>query len=34
VRGAARIASEAVRNGLAGLGAGSGPVDVFGLARR
>jgi hydroxymethylpyrimidine/phosphomethylpyrimidine kinase len=31
-RGAARIASEAVRNGLAGLGAGSGPVDVFGLA--
>jgi len=32
-RGAARIASEAVRNGLAGLGAGSGPVDVFGLAR-
>ena len=34
VRGAARIASGAVRNGLAGLGAGSGPVDVFGLARR
>jgi len=34
VRGAARIASEAVRNGLAGLGAGSGPVDVLGLARR
>ena len=33
VRGAARIASEAVRNGLAGIGAGSGPVDVFGLAR-
>jgi len=32
-RGAARIASEAVRDGLAGLGAGSGPVDVFGLAR-
>lgn len=31
---AAQIASEAVRNGLAGLGAGSGPVDVFGLARR
>jgi hydroxymethylpyrimidine/phosphomethylpyrimidine kinase len=30
-RGAARIASEAVRAGLAGLGAGSGPVDVFGL---
>ena len=34
VRGAARIASEAVRNGFAGLGSGSGPVDVFGLARR
>ena len=33
VRGAALVASEAVRNGLAGLGAGSGPVDVFGLAR-
>jgi len=32
-RAAARIASEAVRDGLAGLGAGSGPVDVFGLAR-
>jgi hydroxymethylpyrimidine/phosphomethylpyrimidine kinase len=32
-RGAALVASEAVRNGLAGLGAGSGPVDVFGLAR-
>ena len=32
-RGAARVASEAVRNGLAGLGAGSGPVDVLGLAR-
>jgi hydroxymethylpyrimidine/phosphomethylpyrimidine kinase len=30
-RGAARAASEAVRAGLAGLGAGSGPVDVFGL---
>jgi hydroxymethylpyrimidine/phosphomethylpyrimidine kinase len=30
-RGAAAIASEAVRNGLAGLGAGSGPVDVFDL---
>jgi hydroxymethylpyrimidine/phosphomethylpyrimidine kinase len=26
------IASEAVRDGLAGLGAGPGPVDVFGLA--
>jgi hydroxymethylpyrimidine/phosphomethylpyrimidine kinase len=34
VRGAAHIASQAVRNGLAGLGAGSGPVDVFGLAHR
>jgi hydroxymethylpyrimidine/phosphomethylpyrimidine kinase len=31
-RGAARIASEAVRDGLAEIGAGSGPVDVFGLA--
>jgi hydroxymethylpyrimidine/phosphomethylpyrimidine kinase len=31
-RAAARIASEAVRDGLADLGAGSGPVDVFGLA--
>jgi hydroxymethylpyrimidine/phosphomethylpyrimidine kinase len=30
-RGAAAIASEAVRNGLADLGAGSGPVDVFHL---
>jgi hydroxymethylpyrimidine/phosphomethylpyrimidine kinase len=30
-RGAARVASEAVRGGLADLGAGSGPVDVFGL---
>jgi hydroxymethylpyrimidine kinase/phosphomethylpyrimidine kinase len=30
-RGAARIASEAVRAGLADLGAGSGPVDVLGL---
>jgi hydroxymethylpyrimidine/phosphomethylpyrimidine kinase len=30
-RGAARIASEAVRLGLAGIGAGSGPVDVLGL---
>jgi len=30
-RGAARIASEAVRAGLAALGAGSGPVDVIGL---
>jgi hydroxymethylpyrimidine/phosphomethylpyrimidine kinase len=31
-RGAAQIASEAVRAGLAELGAGAGPVDVFGLA--
>jgi hydroxymethylpyrimidine kinase/phosphomethylpyrimidine kinase len=31
-RGAAEIATEAVRSGLAELGAGSGPVDVFGLA--
>jgi hydroxymethylpyrimidine/phosphomethylpyrimidine kinase len=31
-RGAARIASEAVRDGLSEVGAGSGPVDVFGLA--
>ena len=30
-RGAARIASEAARVGLADLGAGSGPVDVLGL---
>jgi hydroxymethylpyrimidine/phosphomethylpyrimidine kinase len=32
-RGAARIAAEAVRHGLTGLGAGSGPVDVFGASR-
>jgi hydroxymethylpyrimidine/phosphomethylpyrimidine kinase len=31
-RRAKEIASEAVRSGLAGLGAGAGPVDVFGLA--
>jgi hydroxymethylpyrimidine/phosphomethylpyrimidine kinase len=31
-RGAAQVASEAVRAGLAGIGAGAGPVDVFGLA--
>jgi hydroxymethylpyrimidine/phosphomethylpyrimidine kinase len=30
-RGAARIASEAVRSGLTEIGAGSGPVDVIGL---
>ena len=33
-RGAAQVASEAVRNGLAGIGSGSGPVDVFGLTVR
>jgi hydroxymethylpyrimidine/phosphomethylpyrimidine kinase len=31
-RTAAAVASRAVRNGLADLGAGDGPVDVFGLA--
>jgi hydroxymethylpyrimidine/phosphomethylpyrimidine kinase len=31
-RHAAETASEAVRNGLRDIGAGSGPVDVFGLA--
>ena len=30
-RGAAEIASEAVRHGLAGIGSGIGPVDVFGI---
>ena len=30
-RGAAHVASEAVRAGLTEIGAGSGPVDVFGL---
>ncbi len=30
-REAARVAAEAVAHGLAGLGAGDGPVDVFGL---
>lgn len=29
---AKRVASEAVRHGLAGIGRGAGPVDVFGLA--
>ncbi|HST70474.1 MAG TPA: bifunctional hydroxymethylpyrimidine kinase/phosphomethylpyrimidine kinase [Solirubrobacterales bacterium] len=29
--GARQITSEAVRNGLRGIGAGAGPVDVFGL---
>jgi hydroxymethylpyrimidine/phosphomethylpyrimidine kinase len=33
-RGAAAIASDAVRNGLGSLGAGSGPVDVFQLGDR
>jgi hydroxymethylpyrimidine/phosphomethylpyrimidine kinase len=33
-RRAKLIASEAVRDGLRGLGSGAGPVDVFGLARR
>ncbi len=31
-RTAARVASLAVRNGLVGLGAGDGPVDVLGLS--
>jgi hydroxymethylpyrimidine/phosphomethylpyrimidine kinase len=31
---AKQIASEAVRDGLRGLGSGAGPVDVFGIARR
>jgi hydroxymethylpyrimidine/phosphomethylpyrimidine kinase len=33
-RRAKEVASEAVRNGLRGLGSGAGPVDVLGLARR
>ena len=33
-RAAKEIASEAVRNGLRGLGAGAGPVDVWGLTER
>src|SRR4051812_33246796 len=32
-RAAKRIAAEAVRRGLTGVGAGAGPVDVFGLER-
>jgi hydroxymethylpyrimidine/phosphomethylpyrimidine kinase len=32
-RWAKEIAAEAVGNGLRGLGAGAGPVDVFGIAR-
>ena len=31
--GAAEVAAQAVRHGLRDLGAGEGPVDVFGLAR-
>jgi hydroxymethylpyrimidine/phosphomethylpyrimidine kinase len=30
-RGAAQVASEAVRAGLTEIGGGSGPVDVFGV---
>jgi hydroxymethylpyrimidine/phosphomethylpyrimidine kinase len=33
-RRAREVASEAVANGLRGIGAGPGPVDVFGLASR
>jgi hydroxymethylpyrimidine/phosphomethylpyrimidine kinase len=33
-RRAAEVAAESVRNGLAGLGAGEGPVDVLGLEAR
>jgi hydroxymethylpyrimidine/phosphomethylpyrimidine kinase len=33
VRGAAAVASDAVRHGLTALGSGNGPVDVFDLAR-
>jgi hydroxymethylpyrimidine/phosphomethylpyrimidine kinase len=33
-RAARAIAGEAVRNGLRGIGAGAGPVDVFDLTRR
>jgi hydroxymethylpyrimidine/phosphomethylpyrimidine kinase len=33
-RRAKEIASEAVRDGLTGIGHGAGPVDVFGLERR
>ena len=32
-RRAKRVASEAVGNGLRGIGAGAGPVDVFGIAK-
>lgn len=34
VRWAREVAAEAVGNGLAGIGAGNGPVDVFGLSKR
>lgn len=33
-KGAREITSEAVRDGLRGIGAGPGPVDVFGLASK
>ena len=33
-RAAKRVASEAVRDGIRGLGAGAGPVDVFALTER
>jgi hydroxymethylpyrimidine/phosphomethylpyrimidine kinase len=33
-RAARQVASDAVRDGLSGVGDGTGPVDVFGLARR
>jgi hydroxymethylpyrimidine/phosphomethylpyrimidine kinase len=33
-RAAKRIAAEAVRQGLEDVGAGAGPVDVFGLRER
>ena len=33
-RAAREIAGEAVRDGIRGLGAGAGPVDVFSLTRR
>jgi hydroxymethylpyrimidine/phosphomethylpyrimidine kinase len=32
-RWAKEVAAEAVGNGLRGIGAGPGPVDVFGIAR-
>jgi hydroxymethylpyrimidine/phosphomethylpyrimidine kinase len=33
-KAAKRVASEAVRDGIRGLGAGAGPVDVFALTKR